>query len=167
MHNAPLSFLINLLYLKKLIKLLNRCELDPCEYELDPCVYEVFDSESALELNPVVVTLTPGDTLYICPFRSSYPLCFCHFSFTVQTYRLYVYMFYSLLYLHYTISPPSSAEVKSESCFTSSPPLCLNGLGRDILPFFLPMCTAHRAFNSFAVFYLSVMSHLFYHLLKS
>jgi hypothetical protein len=27
---------------------------------LDPCVYEVFDSESALELNPEVVTLTPG-----------------------------------------------------------------------------------------------------------
>ena len=53
MHNAPLSFLINLLYLKKLIKLLNRCELDPC-------VYEVFDSESSLELNPEVVTLSPG-----------------------------------------------------------------------------------------------------------
>jgi len=27
---------------------------------LDPCVCEVFDSESALELNPEVVTLTPG-----------------------------------------------------------------------------------------------------------
>jgi len=27
---------------------------------MDPCVYDVFDSESALELNPEVVTLTPG-----------------------------------------------------------------------------------------------------------
>jgi len=27
---------------------------------LDPCVYDVFDSESALELDPEVVTLTPG-----------------------------------------------------------------------------------------------------------
>jgi len=27
---------------------------------LDPCVDDVFDSESALELNPEVVTLTPG-----------------------------------------------------------------------------------------------------------
>jgi len=27
---------------------------------LDPCVYEVFQLESALELNPEVVTLTPG-----------------------------------------------------------------------------------------------------------
>jgi len=27
---------------------------------LDPCVYEVFYSELALELNPEVVTLTPG-----------------------------------------------------------------------------------------------------------
>jgi len=27
---------------------------------LDPCVYDVFDSESALELNPEVVTLIPG-----------------------------------------------------------------------------------------------------------
>jgi len=27
---------------------------------LDPCVYDVFDSESALELNPEAVTLTPG-----------------------------------------------------------------------------------------------------------
>jgi len=26
---------------------------------LDPCVYDIFDSESALELNPEVVTLTP------------------------------------------------------------------------------------------------------------
>jgi hypothetical protein len=31
---------------------MNRCELDPC-------VYDIFDSESALELNPEVVTLTP------------------------------------------------------------------------------------------------------------
>jgi len=30
---------------------------------LDPCVYEVFDSVSALELNPEVVTLTPGISL--------------------------------------------------------------------------------------------------------
>jgi hypothetical protein len=27
---------------------------------LDPCVYDVFDSASALELNPEVLTLTPG-----------------------------------------------------------------------------------------------------------
>jgi hypothetical protein len=27
---------------------------------LDPCVYSVFDSESALELNPEVVNLIPG-----------------------------------------------------------------------------------------------------------
>jgi len=27
---------------------------------LDPCIYEIFYSESALELNPEVVTLTPG-----------------------------------------------------------------------------------------------------------
>jgi hypothetical protein len=52
MHNAPLSFLIYLRYFKN-SRLLNRCELDPC-------VYEVFDSESALELNPEVVHLTPG-----------------------------------------------------------------------------------------------------------
>jgi hypothetical protein len=32
-------------------------------------VYDVFDSESALELNPEVVTLTPG-TLYIIPEKS-------------------------------------------------------------------------------------------------
>jgi len=32
---------------------MNRCELDPC-------VCDVFDSKSALELNPEVVTLTPG-----------------------------------------------------------------------------------------------------------
>jgi hypothetical protein len=36
-------------------QLLNRCELDPC-------VYDVFDSESALELNPEVVD--SWDTLY-------------------------------------------------------------------------------------------------------
>jgi hypothetical protein len=45
-------FLIYLLYFKN-SKLLNRCELDPC-------VDDIFDSESALELNPKVVTLTPG-----------------------------------------------------------------------------------------------------------
>jgi len=28
--------------------------------ELDPCVYDVFDSETAQELNPEVVTLTFG-----------------------------------------------------------------------------------------------------------
>jgi len=32
---------------------------------LDPCAYDIFDSESALELNPEVVTLTPG-TPCIC-----------------------------------------------------------------------------------------------------
>jgi len=52
MHNTPLSFLIYLLYFKN-SKLLNRCELGPY-------VYDIFDSESALELNPEVVTLTPG-----------------------------------------------------------------------------------------------------------
>jgi len=58
MHNAPLSFLIYLLYFKN-SKLLNRCKLGPC-------VYDVFDSESALELNSEVVTLTPGTTyIYI------------------------------------------------------------------------------------------------------
>jgi hypothetical protein len=35
------------------LRKLNRCELDPC-------IYDVFDSESALELNPKVVTLTHG-----------------------------------------------------------------------------------------------------------
>jgi len=55
MHNAPLSFLIYLLYFKN-SKLLD------C-WELDPCVYDVFDS-SALELNSEVVTLTPG-TSYV------------------------------------------------------------------------------------------------------
>jgi len=63
MHNAPLSFLIHLPY----FKLLNRCELDPC-------VYDVFDSESALELNAEVVTLTSG-TLCI-PIRSIYLVSF-------------------------------------------------------------------------------------------
>jgi hypothetical protein len=38
---------------KMLNALLNRCELDPC-------VYDVFDSETALELNPEIVILTPG-----------------------------------------------------------------------------------------------------------
>jgi len=27
---------------------------------MDPCVYDIFDSASALELNPTVLTLTPG-----------------------------------------------------------------------------------------------------------
>jgi len=40
---------------------------------LDPCVYDVFESESALELNPEVVTLTPG-TLCIC-YLSKYRYC--------------------------------------------------------------------------------------------
>jgi len=31
---------------------------------LDACVYDVLDSESALELNPEVVTLTPGTPVY-------------------------------------------------------------------------------------------------------
>jgi len=56
MHKAPLSFLIYLLYFKKLITL-NRCEVYPC-------VNEVFDSELALELNPEIVTVIPG-TSYI------------------------------------------------------------------------------------------------------
>jgi len=63
-------------------------------------------------------------------------LCFCHFSLTVQPFRLYVFMFYGLLYLHYSNSPPSSAKVKNERCFTSSPRLCLHGVDRDILHFF-------------------------------
>jgi hypothetical protein len=52
MHNAPLSFLIYLLYFKN-SKILNRCELNIC-------VYEVFVSATALELNSKVLTLTPG-----------------------------------------------------------------------------------------------------------
>jgi hypothetical protein len=56
MHNASLSFLIYLLYFKN-------SELLNCS-ELDPCVYDVFDSESALELNSEVVTLTPGTPVY-------------------------------------------------------------------------------------------------------
>jgi hypothetical protein len=32
--------------------------MNPCE--LDPCVYDVFDSTSALELNPKVLTLMLG-----------------------------------------------------------------------------------------------------------
>jgi len=56
MHNAPLSFLIYFLYFKNSL-LLNCCELDPC-------VYDDVDSESALELNPKVVTLTPGTPVY-------------------------------------------------------------------------------------------------------
>ena len=35
------------------LEVLNHCELDPC-------VYDILDSESALELNPKVVTLTLG-----------------------------------------------------------------------------------------------------------
>jgi len=50
MHNAPLSFLIYLLYFK-ISQLLN------C-WELDSCVYDFFDSASALELNPEIMTLT-------------------------------------------------------------------------------------------------------------
>jgi hypothetical protein len=56
MHNAPHSFLIYLLYFKNSYLLHH--------YKLDPCVYEVFDSESALELNLEVVTLTPGTPVY-------------------------------------------------------------------------------------------------------
>jgi len=52
MHSAPLSFLIYLQYVKNSF-LLNCCKLDPC-------VYDIFDSESALELNSEIVTLTPG-----------------------------------------------------------------------------------------------------------
>jgi hypothetical protein len=59
MHSAPLSFLI--FKNSKNSKLLNCCKLDPC-------VYEVFDSESALELNPEVLTLTPG-TPCVCVRR--------------------------------------------------------------------------------------------------
>jgi len=32
---------------------------------LDPCLYDIFDSESALELNPEVVILTSGTPVYI------------------------------------------------------------------------------------------------------
>jgi hypothetical protein len=52
MHNAPLSFLIYLPCFKNSYVLNRR--------ELEPCVYDVFDSESTLELNPELVTLTPG-----------------------------------------------------------------------------------------------------------
>jgi hypothetical protein len=62
MHNAPLSFLVYLPYFKN-SSLLNRCELYPC-------IYDVFDSESALELNPEVVTLTPG-TPCVCFHRKA------------------------------------------------------------------------------------------------
>jgi len=31
---------------------------------MDPCVYDVFDSASALELNPELVTLTPGTPVF-------------------------------------------------------------------------------------------------------
>jgi hypothetical protein len=51
MHNALLFFLIYLLYFKNSYLL--------CRYKLDPFVYDVFYSESALELNLEVVTLTP------------------------------------------------------------------------------------------------------------
>jgi len=37
---------------------------------LDPCVYDSFDSESALELNQEVVTLTPGTS---CVFKKKPP----------------------------------------------------------------------------------------------
>jgi hypothetical protein len=73
-------------------------------------------------------------------------------------------MFYGLLYLYYSNSAPSSAEVKNERSFTSSPPLCLHGVDRAILPLTLPVCTAHQAFNSSVVSYLTVMSYLFHHL---
>jgi len=49
MHNVPLP--IYFLYFKN-SQLLNRCQMDPC-------VCDVFDPESALKLNPKVVTLTP------------------------------------------------------------------------------------------------------------
>ena len=44
-----------LMLLAALRKLLSHCQSDPC-------VYDFFDSASALELNPEVVTLTPGTT---------------------------------------------------------------------------------------------------------
>jgi hypothetical protein len=52
----------------KISELQNRCELDPC-------VSEVFDSESALELNPEVVTLTPG-TPCVYSFLEKLLTCF-------------------------------------------------------------------------------------------
>jgi hypothetical protein len=57
MHNAPLSFLIYSPYCKN-SQLFNH-------RELDACVYDDFDSESALELNPEVVILTPGTVCII------------------------------------------------------------------------------------------------------
>jgi len=48
-------FLIYLQFFKN-SQLLNRCELDPCVYG------DILYSESGLELNPEVVTLTPGTT---------------------------------------------------------------------------------------------------------
>jgi len=33
---------------------------------LDPCVYDAFDSASALELNPEILTLTPGTFCITC-----------------------------------------------------------------------------------------------------
>jgi len=56
MPNVALFFLIYLLYFK------NSLTLDRCE--LYPCVYDIFDSASALELNPEVLTLTPVHRVY-------------------------------------------------------------------------------------------------------
>jgi hypothetical protein len=52
MHNVLLSFLIYLLSYFKHSYLLNRSELDPR-------VCDIFDSASALEFNPEILTLTP------------------------------------------------------------------------------------------------------------
>ena len=68
MHNAPLSFLIYLLYFKNSL-FLNHCKSDPC-------VYDVFDPESALELNPEVVTLTPGTLCIVLHLSYRYNSCY-------------------------------------------------------------------------------------------
>ena len=45
---------------------------------MDSCVYEVFDSESALELKPEVVTLTPGTPRILAPSDTrTYCSTFC------------------------------------------------------------------------------------------
>ena len=42
------------------------------------CMCEVFDSESALELNPEAVTLTPGTTCISCNRSHKVRLCFAY-----------------------------------------------------------------------------------------
>ena len=86
MHNAPLYFLIYLLYFKNSY-LLNRSQLDPY-------VYDVFDLESALELNPEVVTLTPG-TSSVCIY--TYPHTLAKYEIMLQLLFLFSFYFSSAI----------------------------------------------------------------------